>query len=271
MEGRIYRDVVSSWTEFLASPDPHGHAVQIYRDVAELAESVAAYLDPGLSAGAPALLVATAEHEAVFLRSLEAHGWDTKRLRAAGLLVCENAEETLALFMRRGYPSSAAFDDTVGGMIDELAARFPGKQPRVFGEMVDVLVQRGADDAAISLEELWNSLAWSRRFSLLCGYELDLFDHANQTQRLPEICRTHSHIKPADDAKRLARAVDSALEEVLGHTEAGKVYVVVSEQLRQDRIPSPQLVLMWVSEHMPAHAERVLSVAREHYAAAAAA
>jgi MEDS: MEthanogen/methylotroph, DcmR Sensory domain len=263
-----YAPGVASWSDFLASPSPHGHAVQIYRDVAELADSVALYFDTGLAAGAPALLVTVEEHRPFFVDRLTALGWDVDDLTVQGRLVIRDARVVLDTFMRDDYPSSAAFDEMVGGLIDGLAQRFPLQEPRVFGEMVDVLVKDGADEAAISLEELWNSLAWSRRFSLLCGYELDVFDVGNQSERLPDICRTHSHVKAAHDDRRLALAVDSALEEVLGPAEAGKVYVVVAQNTREDRIPSPQLILMWVAEHLPTQADEILSAARANYAAA---
>ena len=72
---------------------------------------------------------------------------------------------------------------------------------------------------------------------------------------------------PALDPARLQRAVDEALEEVLGAAEAGKVYVVVSQQIRGDRVPMAQALLMWVSENMPGLAERVLASARARYLA----
>jgi MEDS: MEthanogen/methylotroph, DcmR Sensory domain len=258
---------VNGWDDFVSGGADHGHAVQIYRELPELAQSVASFFAAGFESGAPALLVATSEHRGRLLAALEARGWDADQLELDGMLVCRDAAALLDAIMRGGYPSSAAFDEVVGGLIDELADAFPGAQPRVFGEMVDVLSRRGEDDAAVSLEELWNSLAWSRSFSLLCGYELDVFDRDTQATRLPEICRTHSHVKPADDPRKLARAVDDALMNVLGASEAGQLYVLVSDELRQERIPSPQLLLMWVSEHMPAHAERILAAAREGYSA----
>jgi len=136
----------------------------------------------------------------------------------------------------------------------------------VFGEMVDLLAQRGQIDAALALEQLWNALASERDFSLLCGYELDVFDVATQVGALPEICGLHSHVRPTHDPLRLSRAVDLALEQVLGATQAGKVYVVIGDELRADRVPAPQLVMMWVSANMPHSAERILAAARARYA-----
>ena len=54
------------------------------------------------------------------------------------------------------------------------------------------------------VEQLWNQLARTRRFSLLCGYELDVFDPQAQAGALQAICRVHSHVLPAHDADALA-------------------------------------------------------------------
>jgi hypothetical protein len=118
---------------------------------------------------------------------------------------------------------------------------------------------------------LWNDLARRRDFSLLCGYGLDVFDREAQAGTLPHVCRTHSHVLPVADPARLQRAVDQALEEVLGAAEAGKVYVVVAQQIRADRVPTAQVLLMWISENMPTLAERVLASARARYLAEPAA
>ena len=124
---------------------------------------------------------------------------------------------------------------------------------------------RGNIEAAAKLEDLWNELALTRRFSLLCGYGLDVFDQGSQLTPLPDVCRAHSHVAASPDPTRFAEAVDLALEEVLGPLEAGRVYMMVGEQIREERVPPPQLALMWVSENMPLRASNVLSSARTHY------
>jgi hypothetical protein len=168
--------------------------------------------------------------------------------------------------MRGGTsPSRAAFEHIVEGLLDDVATRAPGREVRAFGEMVDLLCERGQPKAAAELEGLWNDLGRRRRFSLLCGYRLDVFDRGAQVGTLPDVCRAHSHVLPASDSGRLARSVDLALEEVLGAAEAGKVYAIVGEQIRRGRVPSPQLVLMWVSANMPALADRILASARKRY------
>lgn len=249
-----------TWTDA-----PVAHAAQLYVEPGELADSVAEYFVAGFEAGQPAILMATEEHVSLIAERLAADGWDAARLGEPGLLVVVDAESTLARFMDGRHPSAFAFERVVGGLIDELAARFPERRLRAFGEMVDVLCERGQRDAAVELEELWNRLARTRDFSLLCGYRLDVFDHASQVETLPDVCRLHTHVTPGVDAERLAHAVDDALVGVLGPPAAGQVYSLIGAEIRERRVPAPQLVLMWVSENMPLSAERILAAARTNY------
>jgi hypothetical protein len=110
-------------------------------------------------------------------------------------------------------------------------------------------------------------LAKTRRFSLLCGYRLDVFDRASQ-QVLPAVCSAHTHVRPAYDIARLDRAVHGALEEVLGAGNARMVREIVGENVRHSSAPVSEQTLMWVSDRMPRHAERVLAAARAKYEAA---
>lgn len=259
-----------SWTVFLNDPESAGHAVEVYSELAELGASVATHLATGFAAGGAGVLVARPAHVQSFRERLDAAGWDCEALELDGRLVVADAVATLDAFMDGDLPSADRFEDVVGALLDRAGAA-GGGTVRVFGEMVDVLNERGLPGAALALEGLWNAAAESRRFSLLCGYRLDLFDAATQAVLLPHICAAHSHVLPAHDSDRLADAVDRALVEVLGEDEAANVQLMVGTQIHEDRMPTAQLVLMWVSETMPLLAERVLASARSHYAAPAAA
>jgi hypothetical protein len=258
-----------TWQAFVAGTDQCGHGVQIYDDVHELSVSVAAYLTAGFDLGESAVVVATADHLAQFERALLTAGWDHATLERNGLALFADADETLASFMDGDKPSPRAFERVVGSLLDEAATRSPGGEVRVFGEMVDILSRRGNHEGAVELEELWNDLAVSRSFSLLCAYELNVFDADAQARALPDLCRTHSHVRPAADEARFGRAVDAALEETLGYDHAGKVYFMVDrDRTASDAgVPVAQRVLMWLSSNMPVSADRVLAAARERYLA----
>jgi MEDS: MEthanogen/methylotroph, DcmR Sensory domain len=254
-----------SWTTFLEAAPAADHAVQVYDELAELAASVGRYLDAGFRRGEPAVLIATAAHRRVFAAELESRGWDIDQLEGKGLLVCRNGQDTLDAFMDGETPSAERFEQVVGGVIDDLAARFPDKTIRAFGEMVDLLWRQGNEAGAIALEELWNELAENRRFALLCGYHLDIFDLDVQTSALPEIIRVHTHPRPAADTPRLAAALDRALAEVLGPFEAGRIYLQVAEQVPRTQLPRSQAVLMWLSHQHTSTAQQVLDRVRTHY------
>jgi hypothetical protein len=254
-----------TWTDFLRGAPSGGHAVQIYRHENELADSVTSYLATGFAVGDPALVVASPEHRDLFADALATRHWHVAELQAEGLLTIADAETTLAAFMSGGRPSPVRFEDVVGGVLDSISQRHPGRRIRAFGEMVDLLCLRGEREAALALEGLWNRLARKRDFSLLCGYQLDVFDRASQATTLPGVCRSHTHVKPVFDSTRLTVAVDRALGEILGRAEAGKVYLLVAEEARRERISVAQLALMWVSANMPVSADRILASARAHY------
>lgn len=258
------------WTDFLGDADTEGHAVEIYSDLDELGESVATHLSTGFSAGGAALVVARPAHTLRFREKLAAGGWDVPALERDGRLLVADAAETLEAIMDGDAPSEARFEQIVGTLLDRAATNGSGAV-RVFGEMVDLLMESGRPEAALALESLWNDIAETRRFSLLCAYQLDVFDPGAQADSLPHVCAAHSHVLPAHDADRLARAVDLALVDVLGETEAANVQLLVGTQIYEDRVPTSQLVLMWISDKMPGLAERVLASARSHYDTPAAA
>jgi hypothetical protein len=257
-----------SWRTFIDSPAVGDHGVQVYDGVDDLANGVGRFLQAGFVTGAPAIVIATADHREAIEGELRARGQDPVWLAEGGLLVCRDATETLATFMEGGLPSPERFETVVGGLVDEVAAQFPDATIHAFGEMVDILWGRGEATAAIALEELWNELARTRRFALLCGYKLDIFDVSVQTGVLPAVFHVHTHAQPAYDAARLSTAVDHALTDVVGPIETARIYLDVAENVPRNSVPRAQAVLAWLSEKNTPLAANVLDRAREHYSAA---
>jgi MEDS: MEthanogen/methylotroph, DcmR Sensory domain len=254
-----------SWTTFLEAAPAAGHAVQIYDDLDELTGSVGRFLAAGFQAGEPAIIIPAEDHREAFARELESRGWDADRLQRQGLLTCLDADTTLAALLEEEGPSPDRFEQVVGGAVDAVARRHPEKTIRAFGEMVDLLWRLGRNRDAIALEELWNRLAETRRFALLCGYRLDIFDVRVQADALPEIFRVHTHPRPAADTSRLADAVDKALTEIVGPVDAGQIYLEVAQRVPRSSLPRAEVVLMWLSEQATPTATEILDRARMHY------
>jgi hypothetical protein len=176
----------------------HFHAVRFFKDADGLCRIVGAFLAEGLAAGQPAVVIATAEHAAAIARCLTQHGADVEGLTASGVLTMADAGTLLDAFMVDGMPDSGRFREAVIPLIERASAHAFGRAAadsagavRAYGEMVDVLWKAGDRAAAMRLETLWNALANSHRFALLCGYAVGNF---YKSAAVNEICSHHSHV-----------------------------------------------------------------------------
>jgi hypothetical protein len=94
-------------------------------------------------------------------------------------------------------PVGSLFRRSVGDIIDQTRRGRERTPVRAYGEMVDVLWKQGRAEAAIRLEVLWNNLAETHTFSLLCGYSIGNF--YKQTDKLEEVCALHTHVHPHNE------------------------------------------------------------------------
>lgn len=246
------------WPELLQRPAGGDHFVQVYRDEAFLFDAVAEYAGTGLRRGEGVIIIATPAHRAAFADRLERDG----RLEAAqarGQLVLLDAAQTLARFSAGGMPDWQTFHAEIGGVIARLRLQYP--TVRAYGEMVDVLWQRGERDAAIRLEEFWNDLAKLQTFSLLCAYQLDPLDAAS-SHPLERVCKVHTHLIPAADYRRFNEAVIEASNEVLDRPLAQLLLALAERHRPQTAMPPGQATLLWLQRNMPRTAGKVLAGVR---------
>jgi hypothetical protein len=171
------------------------HAVRFYETDKSLAQIVAEFLRDGLAAGNPGIVVATPAHRGAILKELVAKSLDVVQLQRSHDLVLLDAQETLSMFMTNGKPETEAFQNSMCEVIKMACRGRPNCTVRIYGEMVDVLWKNGQQEAAIRLEILWNRLANSQAFSLLCGYAMGYF---YKDAIVREVCRHHTHVVSAD-------------------------------------------------------------------------
>lgn len=178
----------------MATSEKHYHAVQFYKDEDSLATTVARFLVEGITMKQPGFVIATPGHSETIIRELTASGVNVNELRSKGELQFFDAQDMLASFMAGSNPDPMMFKMTVGNVIEKLCA---GRTPcpiRAYGEMVDLLWQEGNADGAIKLEMLWNGLASTYDFSLLCGYAFGHFYKETRDPRFQDVCSQHSHV-----------------------------------------------------------------------------
>jgi signal transduction histidine kinase/CheY-like chemotaxis protein len=188
------------------------HAVQFYESDDFLRDSVADFIGHGLVAGEPVIVIATEEHRSAFAGALAARGLDVVEAKASGDLVMLDARETLATFMTGPTPDPERFLASVGGVIGRTAR---GRQQcRAYGEMVDLLWRDGNPEGAIRLEELWNDLAEHYTFNLLCAYPMGNFYSESHAAHFEHVCRTHSHVFPAETISAKGADVHALAREI---------------------------------------------------------
>ena len=179
-----------------AQKSGHFHAVRFYEDDVALCQVVADFLREGLVTLQPGLVIGTPEHQVEIRAQLQARDFDVALLTRAGDLIMVDAEATLREFMIDGMPDASRFTQTMIPLIERACRGRKNCTIRAYGEMVDLLWRRGQTVAAIRLETLWNDLARTHDFSLLCGYSMGNFykDATSEDADLDRIRRHHTHI-----------------------------------------------------------------------------
>ncbi len=166
------------------------HAVQFYRDDNRLCMAAADFLGDGIAAGQPTLIIATAEHRNLMLAELTQRRFAVEALQHAGTVRVLDAQVTLDRFMSGDRIDASRFREVVANAIPRLCGGTE-RIVRAYGELVDVLWRAGNPGAAIRLETLWNELARTHAFSLMCGYGLG---HIAGHESISKISALHTHV-----------------------------------------------------------------------------
>jgi hypothetical protein len=255
------------WERLLADAAPSDHIVQLYQDDEFLNYAVCYFAAAGLANGESVILFPTLAHWDAMRPRLEAEGVDVRGAEKRGQLTMVDANELLPSFLRNDMPDPGVFEDAVGDIIGEARAGGRYKTVRLWGEMVDVLWERGDVTASMSLEDLFDDLGRRREFSIFCSFLMDNFNGDVQAHMLPRLGTNHSHLIPVADYDRLERAVTDALWATVGPDEAS---VLKSQMLSRYQppfnMPPAQALLLALRQFLPTVADPVLQLSRELYA-----
>ncbi|HVE54929.1 MAG TPA: MEDS domain-containing protein [Ramlibacter sp.] len=168
------------------------HGVLFYKDEDTMGSDVASFIGTALRAGNPAIVIAKPQVRARLAIELHRqHVQGTPFGEQRGRLVLLDAEETLSQFCVDGRPDAAMFRVVVGEAI--AALRAPGRRIAAYGDMVDVLCQRGQYTEAIRLEAMWDELLAKEDAALLCGYQARLFTSPAGRSSFDAIRAAHAH------------------------------------------------------------------------------
>ena len=168
------------------------HACQFFDSEESRVQTVATFIAQGLRAGEHVIVIARPLHWSAIAQILESQRIPVEGEIARGRLILKDAMDTLRRLSPSGSPSEAAFRDTLGVAVRGLAELGP---VRAYGEMVDILAQRGELDETVQLEAMWNRLGEEVGFSLLCGYAAAHFVSPAAHPSLREVCASHTAVR----------------------------------------------------------------------------
>jgi hypothetical protein len=241
------------WLRVLADAQPHDHIVQLYQDQDFLNRAVCRFAGAALANGEGIILVPTLTHWNAIRPRLEAEGVDVKATQDRGQLTVVDADELLPRFMQKVMPDAPIFLGLAGEIIAR--TRGAGRYPKVrwWGEMVNVLWERGDVAASMNLEDLFDRVSHEQDIAIFCSFLMDNFDGEVHTHMLPRLGENHSHLIPVEEYARLERAVAAALRETVGPDEA------------PFKMPRAQVMLLALRQLLPAIADDVLRRSRGLY------
>jgi hypothetical protein len=263
---------VEPWDRVVADAGPRDHIVQLYQDQDFLSRAVCRFAGAAVANGEGVILVPTFAHWNAIRPRLEAEGVDVTAVRERGQLTVVDADQFLPRFMRDALPDSAIFLGLAADVIGQAHAEGRYQKVRWWGEMVNVLWERGDVAASMNLEDLFDQLARKHDIAIFCSFLMDNFDGEVHAHMLPRLGTNHSHLIPVEDYARLERAVVDALRETVGPDEARVLESRLLTDYRQPlNMPRAQALLLALRQVLPTVADPVLQRSRTLYAASGAA
>ena len=256
------------WDRLLADAGPRDHVVQLYQDQDFLNRAVCRFAAAALANGEGLILVPTVRHWDAFRPRLIAEGVDVEAAQKRGQLTIVDADQTLPRFMRNEMPDSPLFLGLAADVIGRARAGGRYEKVRWWGEMVNILWERGDVAASMNLEDLFDQLAHKHDIAIFCSFQMDNFNGEIHTRMLPRLGENHSHLIPVEDYARLERAVADALCDTVGPDEAR----VLEEQLLTKyqapfNMPRSQALLLALRQVLPTVSDSVLQRCGKLYAA----
>jgi len=257
-----------AWDRVLTDAAPSDHIVQLYQDQDFLNRAVCRFAGAALANGEGVILVPTLTHWNGIRPRLEAEGVNVEAARARGQLTVIDADECLPRFMRNAMPDSTIFLGLASDVIGQARAGARYEKVRWWGEMVNVLWERGDVAASMTLEDQFDQLAKKKDIAIFCSFLMDNFNGEVHTHMLPRLGSNHSHLIPVEDYARLENAVADALRDTVGPDEARVLEArLLAEYQPSFLMPRSQSLLLALRQVLPTVADSVLQRSGNLYAA----
>ncbi len=208
------------------------HIVQVCQNETSQAEILTHYIKEGLLNNAAIVIIARPALRKNVLSKLEALGINVQTFKNQDQIKIFDAEFLLSTILMDEVIDEHSFQKSIGMPIQVAQSKY--SKVFAFGDMVDILWQRGLHNTAMQLEGLWNNLSEKQELTLLCTYLLDNLDSANYDNALERICKCHTQwlpinlFNPVVGSEKMLEMFGAAWNSVMGELTETKN---ISEQL----------------------------------------
>ena len=233
---------MTAWTA------PGSHAVQFYDNEPFIHHTIAEYFTQGESLGDSLILVSRSRTFKAVAEHLTS-GKYGPAIDATDRILFVDAEAALPQMMEGETLDPVRAERLFKHALSQVWPSHAHGAIRLYGEIVDMLCQRGRHETALQFEGIASVLLDLKpQLSILCGYATEQFKDDTNAAQLRAVCQKHTHIIPAesftnapDDRTRHQQAVmlqHAALDRMLatqlpprmrtsdGTSPAQTVYVV---------------------------------------------
>jgi CheY-like chemotaxis protein len=182
----------SAWTV------PGSHAVQFYDNEQFIQRAIAEFFAQGTRSADPLILVSRPRtFEAVAAHLGSRRYGSTNDI--ADRIQFFDAEAALPQIMEGENLNLVSAECLLKQILLQSCPSHARGTVRLYGEVVDILCQRGAHSAALQFEGLAGSIFdLQPQLSILCGYANARFKDDTNAGQLRAVCQKHTHVIPAE-------------------------------------------------------------------------
>ena len=203
---------------------PGSHGVQFYENEPFVHQAIAEFFTKGAHPGDALILVSRPRTFKAVANELRSGRYGPP-IDANDRILFVDAEAVLAQIMEGDAINSARAEQLFKQALSQARPSHAHGAVRLYGEIVDMLCERGLHTTALEFEGLASVLLdLTPQLSILCGYAVERFKDDANAPNLPAVCQKHTHVFPAEsfsDALRARYQRDVMLEHgALDHARA---------------------------------------------------